>query len=216
LSTACKAAVTLLVVIPALSLAFPSTIASDRNRPELEMTSSGPPLSRGRPSNWNVYRSEPYGFQMQYPPDFEIAAVPNALAAEGAVVTFVPRYDPSIDSRGAKTNLIGFSVTVGVTSSAVAPSSTVSCLSRGARQNLHWSPSRRIPFARHPSSEGAAGNRYQTLSYLTDRGGRAYEIVLFIHSGNPGNYSPGAITTFDRAEITRLFDVMVSTFRLAR
>jgi len=45
-----------------------------------------------------------------------------------------------------------------------------------------------------------------------DCSGTSYEIVLFIHSGNPDCYSPGVIAVFDRAKITRLFETIVDTF----
>ena len=214
LNTIWKATAVLLLITPTLSLA--SLSALNCNGGESVTVSRWLALDRTGPLLPNVYRNEQYGFQMSYPANFEIAAVPNELAAAGAVVTFVPGYDPSIDGRGAKTNLISFSVTIGVTHAPAAPSGSAPHRQHSARQSLQWCNARRIPFTRNHASEGAVGNRYETLSYRTSRGGRRYEIVLFVHSANPGNYSPGGIAIFDRARVTRLFETMVSTFDLAR
>lgn len=168
----------------------------------------------GDTTNWHTYRNDECGFQVKYPPDFDLATDANTLVASGAVVTFIPTSDPSIDGAGAKTNLCGFSVTIGVTDAPVAPSQQgASCLAYAPEHGLNGQRDvGLIRFAKRYSSEGAAGNRYEKLSYLTDCGDRRYEIALFVHSGNPGCYSSGAITIFDSTEIARLFETMVSTF----
>ena len=208
-----KTAVTLLMIISALAPVSPSRIASGRDDSQAVMPCILPASGCDEPLDWPVYRNTEYGFQIRYPPNFGMAQAPNALGAQGAVVTFVPTYDPSVDGAGAKTNLIAFSVTVGVMDSFVVPSRGIaSCLSCGSENGLDVSTSQWLPFIKRHLSEGAVGNRYETLSYVTDWGDRRYEIALFLHSGNPGCYLPGTITIFDRFKITRLFDTMVGTF----
>ena len=175
------------------------------------------PGERGA-TDWHTYRNGEHGFQIEYPPDFDMAADANVLVASGAVITFVPAFAPSIDGSGGKTNLIAFSVTIGVTDTRGAPSPEgASCLADTPEHGLD----RRldaggIRFAKRYFSEGAVGNRYEKLSYLTDCGDRRYEIALFVHSGSPWCYASGAITIFDPVEITDLFETMVGTFRPTR
>jgi hypothetical protein len=169
-------------------------------------------------TDWYTYRDDEHGFQIKYPPDFDLAEDANVLVASEAVVTFIPAYDPSIDGTGAKTNLIAFSVTVGVTDCLVAPSQGgVVCLAYPPEHELNR-PRNVGPtcFVKSYSSEGAAGNRYEKFSYFTDCGDSRYEIALFVHSGNPGCYSADAITIFNPAEIACLFEMMVATFLPAR
>lgn len=165
-------------------------------------------------ADWHTYRNDEYGFLIKYPPDFNLAESANALVASGAVVTFIQRRDPSIDGTEAKTNLIVLSVTIGVTNSPVAPTQrSVFCLAYVPEPKLDGPRNVGLAsFAKSYSSEGAVGNRYDQVSYITDCGNSRYEIVLFVHSGNPGCYAPDAITIFDPDEIASFFETMVGTF----
>jgi len=165
-------------------------------------------------TGWNTYENERYGFQIKYPHDFTTTEHDYEHVTSGAVVTFVPTFDPSIDRAGAKTNLFDFSVTIGVTEYPMALlKQNVSCLARTHECRLDGLREvGSIRFARYYYGEGAVGNRYEKLSYRAACGGTRYEIALFIHSGNPDCYSPGAITIFDPAEILHLLDTMVGTF----
>ena len=165
-------------------------------------------------TNWHTYRNVEYGFQIRYPSNFDLAKETNTLVAPEAVTTFIPAYDPSIDGMGAKTNLIALSVTITVMESQQAPPEGGACC-------LAYTPELGEPrgvgltsFTKSYSSEGAAGNRYEKLSYVKLCGDKCYEVALLLHSGNPGCYSPGTITLFDSSKITRLFQTMVSTLLL--
>jgi len=165
-------------------------------------------------TDWRTYRSDEYGFQVKYPPGFELARSANALVASGAVATFVWVSDPSIDGTGEKTNLIALSVTIGVSDSPVAPTRwSAFCLAcapgpelDGLRSVCHTG------FTKSYCSEGGVGNRYEKSSYVTGCGNIRYEIALFVHSGNPGCYAPDTIAIFDPAEIARVVETMVGTF----
>jgi hypothetical protein len=207
-----KAAVAVLLVWTSFGPVSSCSISSDLHLPWLEAAPVSPASGWDEPG-WPAYWNDEYGFRIEYPPSLCLAKVPNALIAKGAVVTFVPAYDPSMDGAGAKTNLISFSVTIGVTAcSRTSSQETTSCVPYGPEQSLDGPDSPTIRFARRHSAEGAAGNRYETLRCLADCGDRRYEIALFLHSGNPGCYAPGAITIFDSTEIKRLFETMLSTF----
>jgi len=152
-------------------------------------------------AEWPVYRSGTDRFEIRYPPDFAVAKQPHGLVVDGAAVTFVPIDDPSFDEAGRKSNLIALSVTVGVSEFA-----------SGCTEET----GKRYPnFVRTDFCEGAVGNRYETTVLTTDCRGTRYEIVLFVHSANPGCYAPGAVTTFDAAGIERVFETMARTLRPA-
>lgn len=159
---------------------------------------------------WGVYKNDEYRFQIKYPPTFDRAEVPNTLVTDGAVATFVPAYDPSINEAGSRTNLISLSVTIGVSDPTGVPEQETES---GAPDDLANTGCGLYPrFVRSHRSEGAVGNRYETVVFATMVAGEHYEITLFVHSANPGCYPVGTITIFDTAEMVQLFETMVRTF----
>ena len=165
-------------------------------------------------TGWHSFENEEYGFQVKYPVDFIPTKHAQELVVSGAVVTFAPTFDPSIDRTGARTNLYDYSVTIGVTDASIPLSGQdASCnmYAHERRLNGHCDVGS-IRFAKYYFSEGAVGNRYEKLSYRTACGGTCYEIALFVHYGSPYCYSPGAIKIFDPTVILRLFDTMAGTF----
>jgi len=161
-------------------------------------------------AEWSVYRNDEYRFQIMYPPTFDRADVPNTLVTNGAVVTFVPAYDPSINEAGDRTNLISLSVTIGVSDSTGVPETETESDAPNDLVIRVWG--RHPRFVRTYRSEGAVGSRYETVAFATRLPGKRYEITLFVHSANPGCYPAGTITIFDAAETLRLFETMVRTF----
>ena len=206
-----RAAIVAFLLVLLIGAATLSSVAPDFDHPQVEVLQVS---SRSNTADWHTYRNDKHGFQIKYPPDFDLAKEANTLVALGAVVTFIPTYDPMIDGTGAKTNLIAFSVTISVTDSPMAPTQrSAFCPAyvpepglNGLRDVGH------TRFAKSYSSEGAVGNRYERFSYLMDWGDGRYEIALFVHSGNPGCYAPDDITIFDPAEIARFFETMAGTF----
>ncbi len=165
-------------------------------------------------TRWHSYENAEHGFQIKYPDDFIQTEHAYELVTSGAVVTFVPTFDPSIDRTGAKTNLYDFSVTIGVTDGAAALSrQNASCYVYAHERRLNGQRDvGSVRFAKYYFSEAAVGNRYEKLSYRAACGGTCYEIALFVHYGNPYCYSPGAVKIFDPTVIFRLFDTMAGTF----
>ncbi|MFC2108710.1 hypothetical protein ACFLS5_04525 [Candidatus Bipolaricaulota bacterium] len=205
------AAFLLVLLVGAATL---SSTAPDLDYSQFEVLELLGASEQSNTTDWHTYSNDEYGFQIKCPPDFNLAESANALVASGAVVTFIQASDPSIDGTGAKTNLIAFSVTIGVTDSPVAsPQRSALCLAYVPEQELTGPRDvGHSRFSKSYSSEGAAGNRYEKSSYFIDCGESRYEIALFVHSGNPGCYSPDSITIFDPAAIVRLFETMIGTF----
>jgi len=214
MQTNSKGAIVALLLVLLASTTAPSGMASGLDYSQFEVSKVLGTSGWSDTPDWYTYRNDEYGFQIKYPPDFNLAEDANALVASGAVVTFIPAYNPSIDRTGAKTNLIAFSVTIGVTDSPVAPPQrSAFCLAYAPEHELNGlSDGSHTRFAKSYFSEGAVGNRYETFSYLADCGDKCYEIALFVHSGNPGCYPTDAVTIFDAAEIALLFETMVGTF----
>jgi len=153
---------------------------------------------------WLDYRSESHGIRICYPSDFTALESAEGLVAEGGVVTFCPTFDPSINQAGMRTNLHEFRVCVGVTDASPHNSRApefADLIVLGGRE-----------FEVYRFAEGAVGNRYETLSYVTVQDGKRFEITLFLHYGHPDCYDPGLITPFDARAIYTMFERMVHTF----
>jgi len=67
----------------------------------------------------------------------------------------------------------------------------------------------------HSTAEGAgAGNYYEQEIYRMVNKNICYEVIYFIHSSNIGNYPPGVVTEFNRADLIQRFDSIFSTFTI--
>lgn len=165
-------------------------------------------------TTWKTYKNEECGFQIKYPLEFVQAENAQEIVVSGAVVTFRPRFDPSIDKTGVKTNLHDFSVSIGVKDAHADVSHRDASCSVYPHERMLNGLFRvgNVIFTKHCFSEGAVGNRYEKLSYRAICRNTCYEIALFIHSANPDCYPRGAIKIFDPIEILCLFDTMLSTF----
>ena len=167
-------------------------------------------LSRGHTCRVERLHERRAPISIRYPPTIDWAEAPNTLVTNGAVVSFVPQYDPSVNEAGERTNLISFSVTIGVSDSEDPPEQETQAGAFAHPQSRVCEP---YPhFVRTCLSEGAVGNRYKTEVFATTFAGKRYEITLFVHSANPGCYPARTITIFDCAGIAWLFETMVSSF----
>jgi hypothetical protein len=67
----------------------------------------------------------------------------------------------------------------------------------------------------HSTSEGAgAGNYYQQEIYRTVKMGVCHEVIYFIHYTNAGNYTPGAVTEFNREAVMQNLQAVFSTLAI--
>ena len=69
-------------------------------------------------------------------------------------------------------------------------------------------------FVRSQASGAGAGNYYDQEIYRTVHNNVCYEVVTFIHYTNIGNYTPGAVTEFDRNALMQKFNDILSTFTI--
>ncbi|MBN1857752.1 hypothetical protein JW848_00940 [Candidatus Bipolaricaulota bacterium] len=159
--------------------------------------------------DWLDYCNESYGFRICYPSDFIVSETDESIVVDGPAVIFVPGFDPSISEAGAGTNLHDLKVAIGVTEVRAAASPGTAAQASGF---VEVTVANGIEFAVYRHAEGAVGNRYETLSYVTAMKGRRFEIVLFLHYGHPDCYGAGQITPFDSAAIVRWFEEMVHSF----
>lgn len=67
----------------------------------------------------------------------------------------------------------------------------------------------------HSTSGGVgAGNLYEQEIYRMAYNNACYEVIYFLHSSNIGNYTPGAVTEFDRNAIIQKLSSVFSTFTI--
>jgi Ig-like domain-containing protein len=68
-----------------------------------------------------------------------------------------------------------------------------------------------ITFAQQTSSEGAAGNIYDTVAYSTVRNNACISLTFVLHSTNPGNY-PTPPPVFDKNAESAVFTTIINSF----
>lgn len=71
-----------------------------------------------------------------------------------------------------------------------------------------------INFVRSLSSGVGAGNYYEQEIYRVAKNNMCYEAIYFIHYTNIGNYTPGAVTEFDRDALMKKFNKILSTITI--
>jgi hypothetical protein len=116
-----------------------------------------------------------------------------------------------------KTNLVEAYLVIGVSTepSAVTGCSTFSDLQADAEvrkpKSVHG-----VEFASRSSIEAAAGNLYNGRVYRVFRANRCYEVALIVHTGNIGNYEPGAVEKFEDERAFEALERIFETLRLDR
>jgi hypothetical protein len=201
--------VILALVAPAV-LAWQGQDLASSELPMLRATSAADQVDTTR---WATFRSDQSGFAIKYPHGFVPQVPGDELVLPGAVVTFVPTFDPSIDESGSRTNLYEVSVTVGVVSADYHAQGEAPCpIGEGGLRLNGGEDIAGKTFSRYCFSEAGAGNVYEEVGYRTTSGSICYEIVLFLHYGNPACYPEGTVVVFDPMGPLCVLDAMVSTF----
>ena len=165
---------------------------------------------------WHTYVNEEYGFSLRYPDSFSPmpdTALPMA-AMEDAIAGF-----RLVDGRYYDgTNLDEAAV-------IVAARKGVPSLSRCLQLGMAGLPSGRswhrrmmgaTVFYRRVLHDAGAGNLYKLIDYRTLHGGTCYTLTLFIHWGNIGAFTPGAVSPFDEGAVLRELERVLQAFRFLR
>ncbi len=64
------------------------------------------------------------------------------------------------------------------------------------------------------STSGAgAGNLYEEVLHTRKVGAMCFNVRLFLHSSNIGNYDPGTVRAFDRKSVDAILNEMLSSFQ---
>jgi len=157
---------------------------------------------------WFEYRNPVHGFRICVPADLTVSEEAESLVVQGAVVSFGSTFDRSIRTDGSRTNLHDVRVAIGVIDVNSADGKIVQQTARHGDTTIV----RGIEFTVYRNVEGAVGNRYETLSYVTFVEGRRFEIALFLHDSDPDCYGPGQVVLFDREAIHEWFETMICSF----
>jgi len=147
---------------------------------------------------WTICHSQPYGFEVSYPPDSTLGEVREDYARIDLPITpgtnLVEKYLEISASHGAKS--CTSPLAQGFDPAAV-PTQQVSLQSLG--------------FTRQEGKEGAAGNHYQWVAYSISQGDACISLSFVLHSANPENYAtPPA--EFDQQQESEIFDQVLATF----
>ncbi len=177
--------------------------------PESAGTTTSIPVATPPGDGWQAYESQAHAFAVRYPegwtvqPDYEYANLGPGSYVPG-VLFKVPA------SLTAGTNLSSDTgMSVEVLGSGECRAATF--LGNVAGRDRVVEPNGR-EWDVAKGGGAAAGNLYDETVYATAANGRCYGLRLFLHSGNIGNYEPGAVTEFDRAALEAVFAQFRASF----
>jgi hypothetical protein len=174
-------------------------------------------------SNWVSYQNNQLGFEMSYPDSFEISMLKQddfepSLDGTGGIVKF------TLAETGftATTNLREVAVAVGVQAEDGASGCAASeasfasndeltkltALGLTETKNLHG-----MIFTREVIADAGAGNLYNQIIYKASKNNQCFELVIFIHSLNIGNFTPGAVREFNFNSVIRAAAAVLETFK---
>ncbi len=171
--------------------------------------SSTPEIISGVPSV--QYTNKQFGFSMWYPQ----TASPSEVNFEGyvpltqtSVISFVlPR--AMFDG----TNLTEAGVYIGATTSPAIVSSCTKASRNADEKAAGRTKINGADFSIFTSTGVGAGNIYETKSYRRLLNGACLEIAELLHSGNIGNYTPGAVKEFDHTKFSGILEAIIHTYR---
>ena len=145
-------------------------------------------------SGWKLVLSTTYAFAFQVPPDANISSQSDT----GARVYF-----PIIPGTNLREKWLDMAVWEGLAECKAPQSNPVE-----PKENVTFNG---VQFLKEITSEGAAGNRYDWVSYSTRKGTACINLTFYLHS-----LSPGAMETppplFDPVAESAVFSTVMSTY----
>jgi len=143
-------------------------------------------------STWQTYRNDEFGFELQYPSGGKVIKT-----------SYGPRIMLLLAEEG--TNLSEKYLDIAIDGPSAHTGGLVSSEQVSSGGNL---------FMKEIRSGAAAGNIYDTESYLINYEGRKYNLSFTLHSGNIGHYDPSIRPKeFNKDQEKKVFDQILSTFR---
>jgi len=140
-----------------------------------------------------TYSNARYGFSVKYSPaDILNENITYSFVTENSLVRIDLARNDFMD-----TNLAEASFIAGASSSSGILDKCLKMSPEEQKQDADETING-ISFKVFEGTGAAAGNLYETKSYRTIKKNTCYEAVILLHSGNIGNYSPGAVREFDR------------------
>lgn len=160
-------------------------------------------------AGWETYRSDTYGFEIQYPPlyrvenDYEYTALGPGKDIPG-VAFYIPQ------SMDVRTNLSSDSH-VSVEKISGNECSASSFLSDSHEESNATIGDRQFSYAE--TSGAGAGNLYEEYVYaIPDASGTdCFAVRLFLHSTQIANYEPGTVVAFDKEGLIKTVRDMAGT-----
>ena len=143
-------------------------------------------------STWQTYRNDEFGFELQYPSGGKVIKT-----------SYGPRIMLLLAEEG--TNLSEKYLDIAIDGPSAHIGGLVSSEQVSLGGNL---------FMKEIRGGAAAGNIYDTESYLINYEGRKYNLSFTLHSGNIGNYDPSIRPKeFNKDQEKKVFNQILSTFR---
>lgn len=174
--------------------------------------------------DWSEFRSEEYGFRIQYPESVSSKTVINrhGLNAGIGTETDTPVWQFTLDEPQyfQRTNLVEGSLVINV---AHNPDAVVTCsqfkqgslikAKQGEKKNPPIVDINGIAFYKDEVIEGAMGEQYEKISYRTIHENACYQITILLHSQNIDAFVTGEFEAFPREEIVQKLFSVASTFQ---
>ena len=194
-----------------VALAFMMT-GSFSPPPESITTPATSSVSPTQPQNeeWGSYSSARYGWSIDYP----TGTNPNekyvyTSLGEGKEVSGISFAFPQKFYQG--TNLSNDTSVIVLRKDNLAVCTPEAFTLEPVEQTAHVTVSG-ISWSMIKTSGAGAGNFYEETSYTTGDPHACYNVRLFLHSTNIGNYPPGVVTAFDRSGVETIFAHMLQSF----
>lgn len=202
---ACQAGARLLSITPTITLPSTTPLPSSTASPTRQPSNTSPPSATPSPeasvtpgNAWNVYRNSSYGFEIQYPPGGDITVnQPDEVRIDLPFELGTNLEEKYLDIHAQPLEGECISpLAEGLPAESRNPETLVVDL---------------LEFQVLKGSDGAAGSRYDWISYAIQNEDTCVTLDFVLHSTNPLNY-PTPPAPFDPQLESRVFGQIINTF----